>query len=450
MVEEGAVLGQSAFKGCSYITDVTIKNGVEIGFGAFQTHPFKDMNITTVVIGNNVTNGKSAFRYSLSIRTIAIGENSSMGTNAFEGNSLNSPLVSLSLGSGTTLSTGAFASNGNLVTATLPVDMTQIAAYAFDNCATLTSVNFGRMSQLTVIHSYAFRNTAVTLPQGLVNILRLGEDVENWVVAADRCRLYKRVNLWEVKPTCCSEPTPYLTDNIGCVSACPDNTIKFTSVTSMQCQECDPGLKSSDDACVSCAGNIYDDGSTGGICETCLAGKESNEDKTGCQKCIEGEYSNSTSYRCTYCPNNHWAPKGSDACTPFSRGYYQGSVVCYCDGVSKSLNDCDGERQCYRNGFRFILSREELCTACLAGTYSKPGWFCSIQEYDRVDAILSNATQLCDPGYYCAPTKKASSSPTKLPTKKASSSPTKSPTKKEAKAKGKKGKKGKNEKGKHI
>ena len=267
-VAHGVSIGEYAFKNCANLMSVMIGNGVTLVSGAFKNCDA----VKTVVIGNHVTIGIQAFQHSKGIKSIAIGDYSSVATAAFQGEGEESALVSLTLGIGTTLGVRAFEDNGNLVTVTLPVDTTLIPTQAFEDCELLTGLNWIDMPQLTEIGANAFKDTAVNLPLGLGNIIRLGEDGEKWVEDTDKCRLYKKGAFWEVKSTCCHDLTPYLTDKNGCVSVCPKGTIPSAGSTHQQCDYCELGTEVIRGACAPCTGGKFNN-VLGSGCQDCPAGK---------------------------------------------------------------------------------------------------------------------------------------------------------------------------------
>ena len=70
-------------------------------------------------------------------------------------------------------STGAFY-NSNITSVVIPDTVTSIGYYAFQNCRSLTSVNFGENSQLTRIGTSAFHScyslTSITIPSSVTSI----------------------------------------------------------------------------------------------------------------------------------------------------------------------------------------------------------------------------------------------------------------------------------------
>ena len=119
-------IGDSAFNGCTSLTNVTLGDGVtKIGTSAF----LKCTQLPSITIGNGVT---------------------SIGKNAFNGCTA---LTNANIGSGA-IGANAFQDCSRLANVTLGDGVTSIGANAFLRCKALTSMNIG--SSVGIIENYAF------------------------------------------------------------------------------------------------------------------------------------------------------------------------------------------------------------------------------------------------------------------------------------------------------
>lgn len=119
-------IGDSAFNGCTSLTNVTLGDGVtKIGTNAF----IRCTQISSITIGSRV---------------------SSIGKNAFNGCTA---LTNANIGSGA-IGANAFQDCSRLANVTLGDGVTSIGANAFLRCEALTSMNIG--SSVKTIESYAF------------------------------------------------------------------------------------------------------------------------------------------------------------------------------------------------------------------------------------------------------------------------------------------------------
>ena len=119
-------IGDSAFNGCTSLTNVTLGDGVtKIGTNAF----IRCTQISSITIGSRV---------------------SSIGKNAFNGCTA---LTNANIGSGA-IGANAFQDCSRLANVTLGDGVTSIGANAFLRCEVLTSMNIG--SSVKTIESYAF------------------------------------------------------------------------------------------------------------------------------------------------------------------------------------------------------------------------------------------------------------------------------------------------------
>jgi len=141
-------IGDSAFRGCSNLTSVTIPDSVtSIGDSAF----YSCTSLTSVTIPDSVT----------------IIENYAFS----DCDSLTSVTIPNSV---TSIGGGAFESCNNLTSATIPDSVTSIAYSTFFNCSSLTSVNIPDC--VTTIEHETFRGctslTSVTIPDSVTSIER--------------------------------------------------------------------------------------------------------------------------------------------------------------------------------------------------------------------------------------------------------------------------------------
>lgn len=119
-------IGDSAFNGCTSLTNVTLGDGVtKIGTNAF----IRCTQISSITIGSRV---------------------SSIGKNAFNGCTA---LTNANIGSGA-IGANAFQDCSRLANVTLGDGVTSVGANAFLRCEALTSMNIG--SSVKTIESYAF------------------------------------------------------------------------------------------------------------------------------------------------------------------------------------------------------------------------------------------------------------------------------------------------------
>ena len=137
--DDGSVtsIGNSAFKGCSSLTNITIPNSVtSIGMGAFQNCS----SLTTITIPDSVTSiGTNVFYYCTSLTTITIPNSvTSIGGSAFQNcSSLTNITIPDSV---TSIGDYAFAGCIELTSITIPDSVTSIGGSAFQNCSGLTSI----------------------------------------------------------------------------------------------------------------------------------------------------------------------------------------------------------------------------------------------------------------------------------------------------------------------
>lgn len=161
-------IGESAFRGQSALTSVTIPNTVtSIGIHAFSGC----WRLASITIPNSVTSiGEQAF-YGSGLTSISIPNSvTSIGVQAFGSCRM---LASVMIGDGvTTIEAGTFANCQNLSSITLPNSVTTINSGAFKACSRLTSVTLG--DNLRIIKEVSFDScsslTSITIPNSVYSI----------------------------------------------------------------------------------------------------------------------------------------------------------------------------------------------------------------------------------------------------------------------------------------
>lgn len=162
-------INESAFYGCSTITDVTIPEGIQsIKYRAFGNCT----GLASVVIPESVTSmGNSIFRGCTSLSSVTLPEGiTSIGTHFFRDCA---SLEGVTLPKGiTTISNYAFCGCTNLASISLPEKVTEIGSYAFRECTKLASLEIPE--GVTSISDYLFYKctglTSVTIPSGITSI----------------------------------------------------------------------------------------------------------------------------------------------------------------------------------------------------------------------------------------------------------------------------------------
>ena len=162
-------IGESAFRGCSGLTSVTIPNSVtSIGVTAFSSCS----GLKSVAIPNSVTSiGNYAFSSCSGLKSVTIPNSvTSIGSYAFDDCS---GLTSVTIpNSVTSIGEGAFYYCSGLTSLVIPNSVTSIGSYAFDKCSGLKSVTIP--NSVTSIGYSAFDNcsslTSVTIGNGVTNI----------------------------------------------------------------------------------------------------------------------------------------------------------------------------------------------------------------------------------------------------------------------------------------
>ena len=176
-------IGEDAFSGCRKLTSVTIGNSVtSIGEDAFSGCS----GLTSVKIPNSVTSiGEDAFYKCSGLTSVTIPNSvTSIGEDAFYGCSGLTSVNITDIAKWCGIEFGSYDANplyyahnlylnGELVTGlVIPDGVTSIGSYAFKNCSGLTSVSIP--NSVTSIGSYAFWNcsglTSVKIPNSVTSI----------------------------------------------------------------------------------------------------------------------------------------------------------------------------------------------------------------------------------------------------------------------------------------
>ena len=155
-------IGDSAFNGCTSLTNVTLGDGVtKIGTNAF----IRCTQISSITIGSRVSSiGKNAFNGCTALTNANIGSGA-IGANAFQDCS---SLASVTLGDGvTSIGTNAFLRCTALTSMNIGSSVKTIESYAFSGCSALEEVTISAAQ----IGNQAFRSAdalkKVTLGDGV-------------------------------------------------------------------------------------------------------------------------------------------------------------------------------------------------------------------------------------------------------------------------------------------
>ncbi len=163
VITGGTKISARAFEGCSYLTSITIPDGVtSIGRYAFSGCA----KLTSITIPDSVTTiGDDAFSGCAKLTSITIPDSvTTIGDDAFSGCA---KLTSITIpNSVTTIGEYAFEDCVNLTRVTIPDGVTSIGRYAFSGCDKLTSITIP--NSVTTIGNHAFSGcdklTSITLP----------------------------------------------------------------------------------------------------------------------------------------------------------------------------------------------------------------------------------------------------------------------------------------------
>ena len=178
-IKEGTVgIAEDAFRGCHYLTSITIPNSVTtIGDYAFSNTSFASIKIEE---GNPIYNSRENCNAIIETATntlicgcansIIPNGVTTIGDHAFyECTGLTSITIPNSV---TTIGDHAFYECKSLASVTIPNSVTTIGYWAFEGCENLTSITIP--NSVTTIGGYAFYDckslTSITIPYGVTSI----------------------------------------------------------------------------------------------------------------------------------------------------------------------------------------------------------------------------------------------------------------------------------------
>ena len=158
-------IGDSAFNGCTSLTNVTLGDGVtSIGTSAF----LKCTQLPSITIGNGVTSiGKNAFNGCTALTNANIGSGA-IGESAFNGCT---SLVNVTLGNGVDeICKNAFLKCTALTSMNIGSSVKTIESYAFSGCSSLSEVTISAAQIGYQAFRSAYALKKVTLGDGVENI----------------------------------------------------------------------------------------------------------------------------------------------------------------------------------------------------------------------------------------------------------------------------------------
>jgi hypothetical protein len=165
-------IGESAFWGCKRLTDITIGNNVTtIGDNAFS----ECILLTSIIIPNKVDEfGKDAFSNCSSLKNVVFEDGKTVLFFGSKNSSFgNSPIENLHLGRNLSPSSGTpFKGNSTLISLTIGENVTAVEGFAFYGCSKLQNVVIGK--DVASIGNSAFYNCNslknVTIPNNVKTI----------------------------------------------------------------------------------------------------------------------------------------------------------------------------------------------------------------------------------------------------------------------------------------
>lgn len=159
-------IGNSAFQGCSALTSLNYDAIECYGFYSDSYHPFYNLNISNISIGDEVQKIPAYFAYGFTkLTNLSIGNSvTSIGDFSFYNCS---SLSSISLPNGlTAIGKSSFNSCTSLTSITIPKNVTSIGKNAFRSCSSLYELNFNAINCDDCDSESPFGNTYI----GTINV----------------------------------------------------------------------------------------------------------------------------------------------------------------------------------------------------------------------------------------------------------------------------------------
>lgn len=139
---------EDAFRGCTSLVSIDLSSATIIDLRAF----YGCSELSSVTLGDKCKSiGKEAFQLCKKLNTIDLSHTETISENAF---GYCSGLTEIDLSSATTIGRAAFTSCSGLISVLLGDSVTEINAYTFDGCSSLTTIN---LEKLEVLFDRAFR-----------------------------------------------------------------------------------------------------------------------------------------------------------------------------------------------------------------------------------------------------------------------------------------------------
>ena len=169
-------IGNSAFMGAASVTEITLGNNVEIGeqgfYNAFSLKTIKDLDGNDVGLSKVASVGKRAFSGDeQSVFTDSEMTNQAVRNGEYVRHFYGAAFTTLNLSGLKEIGEGAFAYCDDLVTVILDSNMTKIANLAFYNCTKLEQID---LSNIKEIGSNAFANAKALKEVNLASSENIG------------------------------------------------------------------------------------------------------------------------------------------------------------------------------------------------------------------------------------------------------------------------------------